>query len=551
MSRTSGRNSLLNSYLSVSVAVIVILFLSVALAAPGQTARPVQRSVQPAVISGPQAGQKPPVHFGGIRNFWSGGFMTTSVAIGDLNGDGNEDVVVGSLCSTSDQHCNQQPGVVGVLMGSGDGNFYSVASYITDGFSSVFYSIPVAIRDVNGDGKPDLIVGNECQTLGGCGDQKGVLSVWLGNGDGTFQNPVDYYSAGGETLATVIGDLNGDGIPDIAATDLVAPSFGFDSEVSVLLGNGDGTFQPANGFDSGGRAPFSVAMGDLNGDGKADLAVVNAVSSSLSLLLGNGDGTFQAPVSYAAGVSSPYSVAVGDLNGDGKSDVVLGNACPPYDCEGTVSVWLGNGDGTMQAPVSYETSGRDAISIAIGDLNGDGHPELVVANYCKARGRCVGDGLVSVLTGNGDGTFQASVKYDTGGRGGFAVAIGDVNGDGRPDLVVTSLSNSRGTAGLVGVLLNDFMAKTTMMFTSSPNPSLVGQPVTFTATITSNPSIPDGEVVTFYNAKTTLGTGTTVNGVATLTTSFAKAKTYSIRASYAGDFYHRALSETLKQVVEQ
>ena len=142
-----------------------------------------------------------------------------------------------------------------------------------------------------------------------------------------------------------------------------------------------------------------MAVGDFNGDGKADLAVANYGSDNVSVLLGNGNGTFQAAVNYAAG-TSPHSVAVGDFNGDGKADLAVAN----YGSN-NVSVLLGNGNGTFQAAVNY-AAGTSPCSVAVGDFNGDGKADLAVANY--------GSNNVSVLLGNGNGTFQAAVNYAAG-----------------------------------------------------------------------------------------------------------------------------------------
>src|SRR5881628_2469498 len=149
-----------------------------------------------------------------------------------------------------------------------------------------------------------------------------------------------------------------------------------------------------------GTNPRSVAVGDFNGDGRLDLAVTNAssydVPGTVSVLLGNGDGTFQSALSFAAG-SDARSVAVGDFNGDGRPDLAVANAGYP----GTVSVLLGNGDGTFQPAQSF-AAGSNAVSVAVGDVNGDGRPDLVVADL----GLNTGYSTVLVLLGNGDGTFQ-------------------------------------------------------------------------------------------------------------------------------------------------
>jgi hypothetical protein len=237
-----------------------------------------------------------------------------SVAVGDFNGDGKQDLVVTDAATNG----------VSVLLGNGDGSFQAAQGFAA-GYSPDF----VAVADVNGDGKPDLVVAD----AGGYGHSGGV-SVLLGNGDGTFQAPRTF-GAGLHPISVAVADFNGDGKPDLAVANL-------GGGVSVLLGNGDGTFQAAQNF-AAGSAPESVAVGDFNGDGKSDLVVANNSSSNVSVLLGNGDGTFQAAQSFTTG-SGPFSVAVGDFNGDGKLDLAVTNV------GAGVSVLLGNGDGTFQTP---------------------------------------------------------------------------------------------------------------------------------------------------------------------------------------------------------
>ena len=243
-----------------------------------------------------------------------------------------------------------------------------------------------------------------------------TVSVLLGNGDGTFQPHVDY-ATGDYPVWEAVSDFNGDGKPDLA----VANDLG--NTVSVLLGNGDGTFQPHMDYATGDYA-VAVAAGDFNGDGKSDLAVANAGDNSVSVLLGNGDGIFQPYADYPTG-NSPQSVAVGDFNGDGKPDLAVANLN-----EGTLSVLLGNGDGTFQAHVDYPTGVPSRFVVTVGDFNGDGKLDLVSATRSPSE--------IHVLLGNGDGTFQPYVDYATG-EGAGSVAVGDVNGDGWPDLAGTNL----------------------------------------------------------------------------------------------------------------
>ncbi|MGB6633846.1 MAG: VCBS repeat-containing protein, partial [Terriglobales bacterium] len=213
-------------------------------------------------------------------------------------------------------------------------------------------------------------------------------------------------------------------------------------------------FLPAVNYGPGGEVPLGLALADLNGDGKLDLVVANECNSSVincnsgnisgvGVLLGNGDGTFQPAISYNTGGTIAFSVAVGDVNGDGKPDLVVtvgceSNSCGSKDPTGGVSVLLGNGDGTFQPAVTYSSGGFDASFVAIGDVNRDGKLDLVVSNYCQSLDTCLTNGGVSILLGNGDGTFQPAVSYSSGGMNTTAVAIADLNGDGKLDLVVVN-----------------------------------------------------------------------------------------------------------------
>jgi len=211
----------------------------------------------------------------------------------------------------------------------------------------------VTTGDFNGNGKLDLAVADNSNA--------GGVGIYLGNGDGTFQAAVNY-PTGPNSSSVAVGDFNGDGKLDLAVANVgtVGDSPG---NVSILLGNGDGTFQPAVNY-SAGQDSTSAVVGDFNGDGNLDLAVAN-VGGNVSILLGNGDGTFQPAVSYPAG-QGPTSVVVGDFNGDNKLDlVVIGSS------SSGVSLLLGNGDGTFQPAVNFDLRGNPA-SVAIGDFDASG-----------------------------------------------------------------------------------------------------------------------------------------------------------------------------------
>src|SRR5712691_11729720 len=247
------------------------------------------------------------------------------------------------------------------------------------------------------------------------------------NGDGTFQPAKNIYFASGGGFPWYIaeGDFNGDGKPDLVITN-----YG-DNSVSVLLGNGDGTFQAPRTFLVGIH-PGLVAVGDFNGDGKPDLVVSNVDSNTVSVLLGNGDGTFLPAVSFPVG-PNPWYFAVGDFNGDGKLDLAVADYGCSLDCSvspsNTVMVFLGNGDGTFR-PASQLTVGNGPAGVAVGDFNGDGKLDLAVAN--------VNDNTLSVLLGNGDGTFQPAQTFSGVGSHPYFPAVGDFNRDGKLDLAITN-----------------------------------------------------------------------------------------------------------------
>jgi hypothetical protein len=306
---------------------------------------------------------------------------------------------------------------VSILLGNGDGSFGAPVIYTVG-----VQPYGVAVGDFNRDGIPDLVVANY---------GSGTVSVLLGNSDGSFQDARNYAMGAFEPEAVAVGDFNGDGIPDLATANYVYAS----GTVSILLGNGDGSFQPARTYATGGSMPNSVAVGDFNGDGTLDLVLANYGSGTVSVLLGNGDGSFQPGHTYALG-SDPFSVVVGDFNGDGTPDfaVVTGRLGQP----GTVHVFLGNGDGTFRDPVNYPVD-PGIGSLAIADFNEDGIPDLAVGSSSA--------GTVSVLLGNGDGSFQPAQRYAVGSSP-FSVAVGDFNGDGFPDVAAATLE------GTANVLLN-------------------------------------------------------------------------------------------------
>jgi hypothetical protein len=342
--------------------------------------------------------------FQGPQSYATGAYPV-SVAVGDFNGDGAPDLAVADFGDNN----------VNILLGNGDGTFQAAIPY-ADGTLNVpgSQNISLAVGDFNADGHLDLAV----ITL-----DSATVVLLLGRGDGTFQAALANSTVPGSNLSSLaVGDFNGDGHPDLAVANNT-----MDGTVSILLGNGDTTFRAAQSY-AAGPAPSSVAAGDFNGDRHLDLVVANSSTNTVSVLLGNGDGSFQAAQSYPAG-PFPSSVAVGDFNGDGHLDLAVANGV--YGTPSTVCVLLGNGDGTFQAAQSYP-AGTDPRSVVVGDFNGDGIPDLAVAN--AGTPPSFSDRGVTVLLGKGDGTFRIIQNYAALG---FALAVADLNGDRKLDLVTS------------------------------------------------------------------------------------------------------------------
>ena len=321
---------------------------------------------------------------------------TLSMTLADLNGDDIPDVAVA-------KNVYGVGSDVVVMLGNGDGTFLSGSSQ-----SLTYYPRYMTGGDLNGDATPDLVVSSH---------NNNYLSVLIGNGDGTFQ-PEVIYDVGYAPYGAVVGDVNGDDAPDVAVAMM------YTAQVAVLLNNGDGSLSTPVPY-AVGSYPFALALGELNGDAAPDLVVANSSSSNVSVLLGNGDGTFQPQVAYATG-TNPQNVAVCDLDGDLALDLAVADQDDDH-----VSVLLGNGDGTFQPAVPHP-AGVAPHALAADDLDGDGVPDLAVATSGHAG---TWEDSVSVLLGNGDGTLQAPEEYDTL-YGPWELAAGDLDGDDAPDLVV-------------------------------------------------------------------------------------------------------------------
>jgi pimeloyl-ACP methyl ester carboxylesterase len=387
---------------------------------------------------------QPPVNYGV-------GTVPQSIAMGDVNKDGTLDIL-----ATSN---NNGSYALGLLLGNGDGTFQNVVHI----FGAGLYIASAALGDINNDSNLDLIAVDQYNNQ---------LRVMLGYGNGAFQPPVDY-ATGFDPYAAVLADTNGDHNLDIAFVNAGT------NNVGVLLGNGNGSFQTAT-YYAVGSTPVSIDVGDLNGDGKLDLVIANGGMNNVSVLLGNGNGTFQAATYYAAGIG-PNSIKLGHLNDDSKLDLAVANSSQSNG-HYTASILLGNGNGSFQAPVSYDV-GITPYAVALGDINGDNARDMVITNEDS--------NTMSVLLGNGDGSFQAAIDYATGFSP-RALGIGDFNNDARLDIAVANADS-----GNIGIYLNQApfpaTATPTNTATNTPTSTSTNGPTntptnTATNTLTSTPT---------------------------------------------------------------
>lgn len=379
--------------------------------------------------------QTSPIDFP-VASTWSAVSGVSAVATGDVNGDGKPDFVVTNEVFSGSAS-------VSVFLGNGDGSFQTKVDYITGSQPK-----SVVIADVSGDGRPDIVVTGSSFS-GPPSYTSTTVSVLLGNGDGTFQPKQDYGDGYGHR-AVAVGDLNGDGRPDLAVTAYNSGS----STVNVMLGNGNGTFQAQQTFTTGAD-PRSVAIGDVNGDGHADVVTGNSQASTVSVLLGTGTGALGTKTDFATG-NSPRSVALADLSGDGKLDIVVANYGSGSN---SVSVLLGNGAGSFGAQTTFATNSAPS-GVAVADYNGDGKLDLAVTHAYASMPQIVGEGSpeavtsasaqVSVLLGNGNGTFQAKQDFSNDASGSFGIAVADFDGDGKGDLVTANGYNSSASTLLNG-----------------------------------------------------------------------------------------------------
>lgn len=369
------------------------------------------------------------------------GRFPQEVAIADFDNNGNLDIAVANSFFDED---------VSLLLGNGDGTFVGAQTFpILQSEQRIDFEF-IVTADFNNDGIIDVATQNPSFNFFSGEFFPGFASVLIGNGDGTFTESMQFTVENSESVITV-GDFNNDGNVDLATGDNGSES----GNISVIFGNGDGTF--ANPVDTTINSALSLnglSTDDFNGDGFDDLVFADYsgyfydpisfptgeyTSSGFSnrdrvgILLSNGDGTFADPQNLKVLVG-PKDPTIGDFNGDGVLDIAVGNYALPYGSivPSSVSILLGNGDGSFADSVEYDV-GERPNEIAIGDFNGDGASDLAVAN--------VSSNFISILEGNGDGTFNASENIAINGSGAYNVSVEDIDGDGIEDLVVGTTSS--------------------------------------------------------------------------------------------------------------
>jgi hypothetical protein len=332
-----------------------------------------------------------------------------SMTIGDFNNDGLLDIATVTYAASSPSPI---PNKLTILLGKGNGRFKAMPDLV---IGSNLGSVAIVSGDFNGDASLDLAVANEFD---------GSVTILTGQGDGTFQKTA-VVPVGIRLVALVIADFNNDGLLDLAALNSPLPVDPFSppdpGSISILLGQGDGTFQPLPVLTVG-RGPSSLALGDFNNDGIADLTVMDF--QGVSVLIGQGSGAFQAPSVVSS--AEAEIVAVGDFNGDGNADLATARLSGS-----SISILLGHGDGTFQTAPSVLVDGNRPSALAIADFDGDGIPDVAITDYLNST--------VSIARGLGDGTFNALPSIGVG-RSPRALAAGDFNRDGRVDLATANLS---------------------------------------------------------------------------------------------------------------
>jgi len=533
-------------------------------------------------------------NFGNGPTYGLGGWEFAFVNTDDFNGDGSVDIALVSTCSESSASTCPD-GTVSMLLGNGDGTFQGAKILNQNPIFSQSNSTISA--DISGDGIPDLIqtsfyFSNEDHNQGG-------VFVSLGFGNGNYGPPTIYPTGSPNAFWVAAGDFNGDGKIDLAVANDCVDTNCTQGGVAILLGNGDGTFQSPTVYGSGGESALMLVTGDFNEDGKLDVAVMNQVQSpSIGILVGNGDGTLQPVVvtDTSAEISSNYSIAAGDFNRDGKADVALASSSTDQTT-GLIRIYRSNGNGTLTLLNTYSSGGTangggigfNGLSIAVGDVNRDGNLDVIIANGCRLNDANCAYGSISVLLGNGDGSFLSGSLQTVPDGNFYSLQLADINGDGildaiaanltgvavfpgKPDgsflapTVYASVTGTRNnslaladlnivqtglSSGLTAILVNK--AGTYLVTTSSANPLATGQTVTLTTTVSGSyltGITPTGDV-TYFDGATNLGSAPVVAGSASFNITGLTTGVHTIISSYSGDsnFNAHAATPTLQVVV--
>ena len=411
-----------------------------------------------------------------------------AMVLGDVNNDGHPDLLIDDI----------QSGSIYILLGDGTGAF-TVPTAGPQLIGSV-HALSITLADLNHDGNLDFITANQ---------SGGNIMVFLGNGDGSFQAGVSYAGGGAYPVGVAVTDFNHDGIPDLAVPN-------YDHSIGILLGDGDGTFQPARLLASPGQpeAYANSATASLRNNAVADLVV--PTYTGFEVYLGNNDGTFAMPVQYSI-PGGPSNLILADFNHDGKLDLIT----LTYDANnyGQVSVFPGNGDGTFGAEQDFPGGGLYSDNIAVADLNNDGMLDFAIANYANGN-----DGSVSILLGQQTVTATATGAYVTG--------TGPQNVDAS---YAADTAHAASVSSTIPLTPSAQAASATTL-ASSATSIAPGGSVTFTATIAPVPSSPTLGTVNFSSNGTLLATVNVIaNGTATYTSTTLTPGLDAIVATYSGD----------------